>query len=256
VIKLYTFAVNRPEFLRYQHATFSKFFKEEFQLVVMNDGQEKSQEISDIAKELKLECHKIVNPRRDTANYAHARSIEFTYENFIKHDTDISAMFDGDMFLARPFSMREWMGDAGLAALSQGRGHVTYMWPGIAFMNMATLPDKETLSYWPDIVEGEGVDVGGHSYLYIKAHPEVKVKWMTYTGQVMERNQNLTALPAELIPSYNSDFHIEIYINAFVHYGAGTNWYHKTPEFHQAKTKFLFNMLDKCMSGEVALPVI
>lgn len=256
MIKLYSFAVNRPDFLFYQYRTFKHFLTDEFEFIVINDGHNDDRmRIQRQADLLKLPCHVVVNPRRDTANYGHARSIQYAYETFIKHDNDISVMLDGDMFLARKYSIREWLGDAQLAGLKQGREHIEYLWPGIVFMDMGKLPEKDTLSFWPDLVEGVGVDVGGHSYEYIKAHPEIKVKWMTTGGQITEGNRNIQEkLPPEMIPVYDSEFHIEVFMNAWVHYACGTNWYYRTEDYHRRKSDFVFALLENTMNGSVSLP--
>jgi hypothetical protein len=260
VIRLYTFAVNRPDFLLYQFKTLQHFLKDEHQLIVINDGHDEGQgslpdgnrQIRDMARSLSLDCHTVENPRRDTVNYGHARSVEFAYERFIRHDTDISVLLDGDMFLGKVFSVREYLDGYALAGWQQSRGHVRYLWPGLVFMDVATLAEPETLSFWPDRVDGEACDVGGHSYEYITRHPEAKVRWID-SDHICTDNKNLHLLPPDILAIYDPGFAIEILAKSFIHYRGGTNWDWRTDEFHERKSAFLFETLDRLMSGVSAL---
>src|SRR5579862_5688524 len=117
MVNIYTFAVNRPDFLFYQFKMFERFLTDAHQLIAINDGHDEGQgaipdgnrQIRDMAGALNIHSYTVTNPRRDTANYGHARSIEFAYENYIKHDTDLSVLLDGDMFLGKEFSIREYL---------------------------------------------------------------------------------------------------------------------------------------------------
>lgn len=123
MINIYTIAVNRPEFLRYQVETFKRFLTDAHQLIAINDGHDEGQgaipeghrQIADMAKTLNITSHSVTDPRRDTANYGHARSIEFAYTHFISKDTDISVLIDGDMFMGGPFSIRDYLEGHALA---------------------------------------------------------------------------------------------------------------------------------------------
>ena len=257
MINIYTLAVNRPDFLFYQFKMFERFLKDEHQLIAINDGHDEGQgaipdgnrQISDMARALNIPSYTVTNPRRDTVNYGHARSIEFAYDNYISKDTDISVLLDGDMFLGKEFSIRQYLDGYAIAGLEQSRGHVQYLWPGIVFMDMPLLPHKETLSFWPDVVEGVGCDVGGHSYEYIKRHPEAKVKWMEYSPPIMAAHDNINSLPPDIRETYDEAFAIEICAKSFIHYRGGTDWDWKGTDYHERKTQFLYDALDKLSSG-------
>ena len=60
-ILIYTFACNRPDFIRIlqEYITFTKFLKEEFELVVFNDAREEGmkQEIDSMCKKYDIDLH-------------------------------------------------------------------------------------------------------------------------------------------------------------------------------------------------------
>ncbi len=261
MVRIYTFAVNRPEFLFYQRKMFDRFLQDEHQLIVINDGHDEGQggipdgnrQIGDMARSLNLPSYTVTDPRRDTANYGHARAIEFAYEHFIRDDKDVSVLLDGDMFPGKPFSIREYLDGHAMAGLEQSRGHVYYLWPGLVFLDMARLPDRDALSFWPDAVDGVGCDVGGHSYEYLQRHPDVKVKWMDYASPITAENGNLQTLPPDIRAVYDDAFAVEILLGSFIHYRGGTNWDWRSAEHHERKTRFLCDMLDRLASGTSVL---
>ena len=68
-----------------------------------------------------------------------AHTIQWSYDNLIKKNHSDDIVFwetDSDMFLIDEFDIEEYMSDAIIGGLPQGRGHVTYMWNGIMFFNM------------------------------------------------------------------------------------------------------------------------
>ena len=62
-----------------------------------------------------------------------------------------------------------------LAAVPQGRSNISYLWPGLAFMDMRTLPNKETINWNCGKVDGVSVDTGGHMHIYLKNNPALRV---------------------------------------------------------------------------------
>lgn len=241
MLKIYTIAVNRPDFLLLQHRTFYRFLADPYQLIVINDGKgEDALKIGNMARRLELDHHNVERPRRDTANYAHARSIQWAYDNFISKDDDVSVLLDGDMFLGAKFSVRDWLGNHALAGIPQNREHVRYIWPGLVFMNMRKLPDKRSLSFWPDVVDGQRVDVGGHSHEYLRDHPWVEVRWIqrdaSDKGCIRTQEQFLEA----------KRFGMEIALS-FLHYRCGTNWDHQSADHHTKKTELLNSIFAELM---------
>lgn len=233
MIKVYAIFAARPDLMPMLHNCLRRFLRDQHELIIINDGRgDWHEHIRHQASDCGLTCHSVQNPRRDTANYAHARTIEWLYETHVANDTDISVIMDGDIFLSRPFSLREWMAGAQLCGAKQNRKHIEYPWAGLIFLDMAMLPDRHALSFWPDKVDGVSCDVGGHAHEFIAAHPDLSVRWISQRG--------MTGDP----------FNMEVFADAFVHYGAATNWDYKNADHHARKTSALFELLDRVMEGQ------
>ena len=57
-VLIMTLSYNKPEFIRWQHATFKKFLKDDYEFVVFNDAPNKklSKKIEAACRKLKIEC--------------------------------------------------------------------------------------------------------------------------------------------------------------------------------------------------------
>lgn len=236
MINIYAIFAARPDFIPLLDGSLKRFLSEEHRLVIINDGQGKvADEIKDVSNGLDLMCDSVYLPRRDTANYAHARSVQYTYERWVKNDLDISVIMDGDIFLMQEFSISRWMDTAQLCGPRQNREHVVYPWAGLLFLNMATMPDRDKLSFWPDKVDGVSCDNGGHAHEFIQSHPDLRVKWIPQGGVL------------------GDPFGMELFAGAFLHYGGATNWRCDSAEYHHNKTKSLKELLAKSYLGELNL---
>ena len=156
MIKIYTIAVNRPDFIELQHKTFKHFLKDEYQLIVVNDGFKKvrgnndAERIDAIARELSLESHRVPffgTPNRRTGrleeshpSHRHANSIRFLQKGDLNRHNDIAVIIDGDMFLSVDFSIREFLNGAPMAGAWQSKNkngkNIEYVWPGVVFLDV------------------------------------------------------------------------------------------------------------------------
>ena len=85
-------------------------------------------------------------------------------------------MLDGDMFLVKPFSIRRFMKDYDIAGFPQNRSNkVCYLFPGLVFLNMASLPNKETMDWSGGYINGDHLDTGGQMHHYLKNNPNIRL---------------------------------------------------------------------------------
>jgi hypothetical protein len=162
------------------------------------------------------------------------------------HD-GIVMIIDADMFLIKPFSIIEYLKDYQLAGVPQKREHIDYIWNGLVFFNMNTLPDKRFINFNCKKVEGVAVDVGGGLYHYFKDHPQLKFtpignEYINQWTELSERQKKheIVELLYQMQPN-----NIEFLLNySFLHYRSGTNWDKRTNEYHKSKTEILNEFID------------
>lgn len=263
-VLLITHAYNRPDFIEIQDKTFKKFLQDDYEFVVFNDapGEPMARAIASTCQNLGIRCIRIPQsihtqpylPKglgEDGNNSCKrcAHVVQYSLDILGFDHTDLVAIIDSDMFLIKPFSIRQYMKDIQLAGVPQSRENgvscVEYFWNGLVFFDMPALPDKKSINFNCGRVEGIGVDVGGYTYYYLKNHPDLRRKNIDclYTHNIEELKHIF--FTKELIWFIDqSPDNIEFLIHGtFLHYRGGTNWNGKSPEYHQQKTNILHNFI-------------
>lgn len=190
-ILIMTHSFNRPDFIEIQEKTFKKFLKEDYTFAVFNDApqEEISQQIIETCNRLNLPCIRIPQSIHDIPylerlpgeDYHHpavrcANVVQFSLDTLGFDHDGIVIIIDSDMFLVKEFCMQEFLDGFDIAGVLQSRQHIKYIWNGLVFFNMQTLPDKKTINFNCGKVNGIGVDVGGQTYHYFKDHQEVMIQ--------------------------------------------------------------------------------
>lgn len=208
IIKLFSYAHNRPDFIELQYLTFKKFLIDEHELVIFNDApdQNMSNIIESVCKNLKIQCVRIPQeihskpylPRPSYGPFAEYQQGSVRNCNVVQyslnvmgfdHD-DIVGLIDSDIFLVKKFSIREYMAGYDIAAWKRmcyelfgscsgthRNNHFGYLWIGLVFLDMRTMPNKRTINFNCGIVEGVMVDSGGFTRNYLKNNPKARVKF-------------------------------------------------------------------------------
>lgn len=245
-VKIYTYAYNRPEFISLQLMTFTQLLQDDFEYIVFNNAK-KDEDIvqtAEVCQKLGVKWIKVEECNHSTANYSHATALNWSFHNHIKGDKGtISVILDFDMFLTKVFSINEYLRGYDLSAVAQGRGHVNYLWPGIMFFNMDTLPNQDSIDFMCDRIEGFPVDVGGHLYYWLKNNPDLRIRTLVQSGTICEEHHNMHYLPTEIHHEYQPEFKFEMYTRAFLHYGRGSNWDWQSAAYHQDKNRCLEKFL-------------
>jgi hypothetical protein len=111
---------------------------------------------------------------------------------------------------------------------------------------MNTLPSKREISFNCGHVEGQGCDVGGHTYYYFKNHPDVRIKFLnhTYVERHMEEakmglHPYVQMMIEENVP--NCEFFLDF---TLFHYRGGGNWDYQSDKYHRHKTAALHKLID------------
>jgi hypothetical protein len=258
-----TYSFNRPDFIEIQNKTFKQFLKDDYTFVVFNDApqEETANQITETCNRLNLPCIRIPQSIHDEPylqrwpgeNYHHpsvrnSNVVQFSLNTLGFDHEGIVALIDSDMFLIKDFCIQDFLNNSNFAGVPQSRGHINYIWIGLVFLNMQTLPDKKTINFNCGKIDGIGVDVGGQTYHYFKNHPEI-------TPRLID-NQHY---PADYILSETTHEHVNFLFshdctnfefllnNSFFHYRGGTNWNNQPKEYHDKKTAVLNAFINKCL---------
>ncbi len=267
-ILLFTYSYNRPDFIKIQHDTFKKFLKDDYEFVVFNDARDRSmeQQITNMCQQLQVACIRIPQEIHDqpylkrwAGESYHAPAVrncnvvQYSLNHVgFKHD-DIVALFDSDMFLVKDFSIREYMKGYDLVGIKQGIG---YLWIGLTFLNMDTMPNKTTLDFNCGRVNDTAVDAGGHTYCYLRDNPGVQGRYFaqcivqpSMQKEEILRTHNFNEKDIQFIMACPYGINIEYMLdNHFLHYRGGTNWDCKSGDYHNSKTSLINAYISNLLS--------
>jgi len=186
-ILIITHNYNRPEFINIQLRSFNKFLKDDFDYIVFNDAVDKNMinKINCECNILGVRCIKVDQEKRPVAptvgnkvvwaSIRHAQVLRYSMDVLAAEYDDIVVFIDNDMFLLKEFSIRTFLGDADIAGLKQKRGDFEYIWPNLLILNIPHLPHKDTLQFFPLVIDNVVLDTGGSLYSYLASNPTVKV---------------------------------------------------------------------------------
>lgn len=239
---------NRPDLLPHQVATFRRAVEPPVQIVIVNNAPDELKgTFRELAHTLGVASIDVENPRTDTANYSHARALEFTLAQIVVPTRALTVIADHDVFPLGPVALRELLEDSPLAGVEQGRDEdgrsVRYLHPALLLMDAERLPEVATLSLWPDVVDGVRCDVGGHVWQYLKAHGDLAVgllRWFEGVGGDGDTIRDASP-GTDLAPE---EFHVEILGGRFLHYRAASDWDYRGAAHHAAKTACLLRILE------------
>ena len=251
-VLLFTYAYNRPDFIETQYKTFKKFLKDDYEFVVFNDARDRGMEqrINGVCKQLGIRCIRIPQEiherpylKRWPGESKHAPAVRncnvvmySLNEVGFKHD-GIVALFDSDLFLVKDFSISGYTKGYDLAGLPQPRPGITYLWIGLTFLDMRTMPNKTTIDFNCGRVGDQPVDSGGYTYYYLKNNPQLRVDF--FDKNFMKGFHFIDGQTSAV--SLEND-------TMFLHYYAGTNWTNYAASYHDHKTAVLNQFIDRILS--------
>jgi hypothetical protein len=182
-VLIFTHSFNRPDFIEWQYKTFKKFLEDDFEYIVFNDAKSEplNSQITLMCQRYKIKCIRIPQNIHsyDAPGARHQDSIHYSLTSLILKGNGLVLMIDSDMFLVQPFSIARFMRGYDLIAVPQTRPNdVLYLWPGLVFMDLRTLPNKEMMDWHGGSVNGSLVDTGGQMHHYLKNNPQLKIKFI------------------------------------------------------------------------------
>jgi hypothetical protein len=266
MINLYTVAHKRPDFLEMQLSSFRKNIIGDFNFIVFNNALfDKNKDhyyaIHKFCKENNIQCidvqkddnlvakihsydgENVFNGFNEYSNpcIACAYPLCWMWEKFLVEANDKICIIDSDMFFVDKKNIDCILDEFDIVYMPQDKGNqsgdvVHYMWNGLCFMNLAKLPDKQSLSWWCGYCEKVPVDVGGRTHFYLKQYKDklkTKLLKIYYYGDDPECNFS---------PSNYEYLGIDDE-KLILHYRGGSNWDYKSEDYHTKKTLWLKSKL-------------
>ncbi len=176
-------------------------------------------------------------------------------------------ILDTDMFPVKPFSVVDQLAggrgsrghDFAIAAVSQSRGPITYLYNGIMFFDLARMTNASHFRMDAGVVGGHDTDTGGASAYYLQANPTVRWRPLTHMllGWTPESLRPFRVVLGDaLIEYFTADYAVVkdwsgAFLDGFVflHFRGGSNWQGATPEQVQRRLSALQQLIDRVVPG-------
>jgi len=277
-ILIFTFAYNRPDFIEIQYHTLQTFLEDDdYEFIIFNDAQNANMvtNIQNMCTKLGLRCIRIPQEihsrpylqRWPGENYNHpsvrnVNVVQYSLNTLGFDNDDIVVLLDSDIFLVKPLCIREYLAGYDLGGQQSSNGSVTYLWHGLAYLDMRTMPNRRTLNFNCGRVNNRPIDAGGHSYYYIQNNSNAKICW-SYSYHTGSFRCSACRPDDFIICTHNTQRLKELQFDddqiwlfqhihnvefcqgtTFLHYRGGTNWNRQHPSYHQRKTEALQHYLD------------
>ena len=250
--KVFTYSFNNPKYLEYQSRCLKKFSLEPFEFYCIDNSVDPY-----IRRRLNKVCadngirHEInKKPDHSLPGTSHYSALQWSYNEFMQNNTGLSLILDHDMFPVKPFSVSSELNGAQIAGIRQEREHVIYLHPSVIILDMDKLPNKHTINFNGQLVDGVAVDIGGQLGAYFRDNPNVKVNYMN--AHKVDKSSDI--IPEDLKINYRcdpnaTDLHpFEIAEEKFLHTMLGSNWCYIDKQKFEARNSLIYSILERYLS--------
>ena len=232
----------KPEFIELQHDQFKKYCKDQYELVIVNNGKDEQleNEIRNECIRLKLRCIDFEkNPNVPLfCSQHHTVSLENVLVNHIKKDEtkNLTVILDNDVFAFREFSFIDIMNGKKVAGLYQQRsyGGIEHEYLASIFMAFYNDVDMSDFSFF----NGIG-DTGCGTFILVKRYESEFVK---HTAAI-DIEKDFVFTDNKKQHPYLEKYRSQIIHDCFIHYYRGSNWSESDPNYHEEKMNFLIDFL-------------
>jgi hypothetical protein len=220
-MKIFVYAYNRPDFLKYQNLCLRKFIKEEFEFYCIDNSKDQKieNELKLICNENKINYVRNLKPDHSLEGRSHYAAMQWSWDNIISNTNEIIVMIDHDNFPIKEASILDILGDAVIAGVPQAREHVEYISPSFMIFNTSIMPNKNNISFNGSRIEEQNTDIGGELYFYFKQNPNVKLNKLP-CGPIEPSDPIIS----KFINGDNYPHTFDLICGSFVHPRNGSNW--------------------------------
>lgn len=263
MLKIYSFTTGPVVFLGYQSALFRRFLEDEFELIVINDGQDEDAgaAIARAADELELRCERVPLAPCGDPSIGLGDAMEFALAALARDDEDLSLFIHGDVFACRPFSARALFEQADVIAHPEvkrsedGSTVVHYPWSGVIGLRVSALTDLDTIRFGPGVVDGVRCDTGGMFARYLAGHPHLRTRALE-KASVFAEGERIDEFPPGTSRALFAERGVELVSGVFFHYLTGSGWLVEEPATRAAKRAAALELFDGLLSGATMLPPV
>jgi len=269
-VLIITSAYNRPDFIELQHKAFQEFLQEPFSFIVFNDAPTDllRSQINDQCKQLGImsitvpsSIHSAPFPKRYigerlTLETRGIQSMQYALQEVGLHYNGIVMLVDSDIFLVRPFSVKEFLNQHHIAGLPIQKESVQHLWSGLVFIDMVHAPNKDSLSFYPGRIGNTVVNAGGFSHHYLQKSQVrfkpfdtiISANMPLCTEQSCKSSNSVCEHDMQLFKAAGFDnnqiefmshrpSNVEFMCNnRFLHYRGGSNWDARSESYRAKKT--------------------
>ena len=193
---------NRTDFIYLQYETIKRFFKGEYEYIIVNDGKEFGDysnngdstfkdKINKTCQELGIKCIEVPQHLHNERNILFPNTKEMNCQN-ISGRASISVQYgfnyivenykdgllfilDSDMFLINDLNFNVSINDNIILGHKQQIKEIKdgfYLWNGICVFNLKTNPELDHFSWDCGRVNNNPVDTGGQNYYYLQKYKD------------------------------------------------------------------------------------
>lgn len=183
MVKIFTVAHKRPDFIKIQYESIQKHVKCPYEFVVFNnsiDSESNKQEIHNICNEIGVKCvnielleeFRVIQGETNfgpngypNANFGTSYPLIWIFNKYLTDEEKV-CIIDSDMFLLGDLDIDDILKDKDIAYIPQYRdnGNVKYIWNAFVCLNMKRNPELRKLDWHPGRINNVGLDVGGQTH--------------------------------------------------------------------------------------------
>ena len=253
---------NNLHYIDFQYKSLKKYFKGEYEYIVINDAKEfgditnfnqhtMKEKIENKCNELGIKCFNVPQhlhhnrktlfpntsePSTDHPSARNAVAIQYGFNMYCNMNDGYLIVIDSDMFFYNDININDIMENYDIAGCGQGKRsdshYVEYLWIALCIFNLKTCKNLNEF-YWDcGKVHDVSVDAGGQSYHYIQQYkPKISyLGWNYYIDMMSYKNDELEP---KVVQSLDENFNSscgpkEVFRKLnIIHLKAGSNWDNK-----------------------------
>lgn len=263
MINIFAFTGNRADLIELQMKSFQKHIQEDFTYTILNntsfDHKDQHQPIEDA-------CHRagvqVFNVERDPELEAVCNAAEksctvfnthgswsnincagcygcfYTWKHHIMKETGAICLLHPDVFFDRPIKLTDYLQKTPLCFAPQTRPNLggVHLHDVMVLADMQRLPDPGSINWWGSLVNGIATDIGGQTFFYLKAHPEINPTFIQQWHRPDDPDVDFHPADYEILAIEDKPVGI--------HYLRASNWNYRSPEYHVKKTEWIKTKLN------------